>query len=210
MTTLVLDDILALGAQAMPDAALVHILIPDVGRARAEFLTQALMLDPRARAEVLRHEHEGPRLLAALELGRRAAVYPARGGIRIRGPSDVVETALPRLPVDVERVLVLALDSRLHLARVIVTGEGTTHVVDAPFAHVLGPVLAAGCARFVIAHRHLDGCAEASIADHAATLQLATAAASLGLALVDHVILGDDGFVSLRRDGRLPATRGYR
>jgi DNA repair protein RadC len=206
----VFDDILALGAHAMPDAALVRILLPDVGRARAESLTQALLLDPHARAEVLRHEIEGPLLLAALELGRRAAIYPARGGVRVRGPSDVAELVLPRLPVDVERVIVLALDARLHLARVVVTGDGGAHFVDANFAHVLGPVLAAGCTRFVVAHRHIDGTAHASFADQAGTVHLAAAARGLGLTLVDHVIVGDDGFTSLRREGQLPATRGYR
>jgi len=210
MITPVVDDILSLGAEAMPDAALVRLLFQDLGRARAEALTAAVLLDPHARAEVLRHEPEGPVLLAALELGRRAAAFPARGGTVVRGPSDVAELALPRLPVDEERLFVAALDARRRVARVVIVGAGDLSQVDAPIPRVLGPVLASGSARFVVAHRHVDGSALPSPRDRASTVELAALARGLGLTLVDHVVLGDDGYASLTREGTLPPTRGYR
>ena len=68
---------------------------------------------------------------------------------------------------------------------------------------VLGPALRARAAALVVAHNHPSGDPEPSPEDCALTERLRDAARLLGLELLDHVVVGRNGFVSLRERGVL-------
>jgi DNA repair protein RadC len=198
-------DLLALGAAVLPTHDLVRILTRDrLPGDEVHDLARALGLSGPARDAALRGSRAGPELLAALELGRRALLWPSPAGRRVRGPADVAAILHARCRDQGEELWVIALDARLTLARIAVVSHGDEDRVEAPPAAVLAPVLAAGCRRFVIAHRHA-GTACASSADERTTLALAAAAACVDVALLDHVILGEDGHTSLLRSGLLAA-----
>jgi DNA repair protein RadC len=208
---LVFDDVLALGASLLPDAALVALLFDGgLDSQRASELATAILLDDKCRAEVLRTFDEGPRLLAALELGRRALILPTRARVRVLSPTDAAAIAGPHLPRGADRVCVLALDRTLRLARVTVVGGDEPHVVDVPAGALLAPVLAAGARHAILVHRHHVGRAAPTAADELAFAIVLDAARTLDIAVVDHVILGPDGLASRVRDGALPSVLGYR
>lgn len=61
-----------------------------------------------------------------------------------------------------------------------------------------------GCAGLVMSHNHPSGDPEPSAEDIALTRRIASAGALLGISVLDHLILGEDGrFVSLRERGVL-------
>jgi DNA repair protein RadC len=68
---------------------------------------------------------------------------------------------------------------------------------------VLGPALRVRAAALVVAHNHPSGDPEPSSEDCALTERLRDASRLLGLELLDHVVVGRTGFVSLRERGVL-------
>jgi hypothetical protein len=188
------EDLCALGANTMATKDLVAIL---AGGRDDEVIEaeRALSLTGPPRDAALRSLHAGPRLLAAVELGRRAWMTPSPAGRRMRSPVDVAAVIAPRAEVD-DGLWVLSLDVRLTLARV----ERT----DAAPGNVLRSTLAAACRRMVVAIRRANRAVPDS-ADEDLALAIAGASAVVDVGLVDFVILGDDGFCSLARLGLLPA-----
>jgi DNA repair protein RadC len=69
---------------------------------------------------------------------------------------------------------------------------------------VFKPAILAGSAAIVLAHNHPSGDPEPSADDVALTRRLASAGQLLGIEVLDHLVLGEDGrFVSLRQRGAL-------
>ncbi len=138
---------------------------------------------------------------AALELGRRAGTKPER--LRLDEPEEVYDYLRRRLDPHVEELLALLLDGRLTLlgeVRVARGGRGALAIVP---ADVLRPAVQAGAAGILLAHNHPSGDPSPSKADVATTRQIQAAAQLLGVQLVDHLVIGDNSFVSLRLQGLL-------
>jgi len=67
---------------------------------------------------------------------------------------------------------------------------------------VFKPALLAGASALLVAHNHPSGDPEPSADDLALTRRLVSAGNLLGIELLDHIVLGENGrFVSLRDRG---------
>ncbi len=161
-------------------------------------VARALQLDPAARDAALLRSPLGPKMLAAVELGRRAWLMPAPSSARVTSPAEAVAALGPRL--DDGRLWLLALDVRLRvaLARPIAVGEGAD---DTAFAtSVLQHTFGAGCRRSLLVERR-PGPATVTVDDAARLQHVRNAAATVGVGVLDHVLCGDEGWVSLLRLG---------
>jgi hypothetical protein len=193
-------DLRALGARSLSTRLLVQELVPRADDAELEAAVAALALHPRARDPALLDLKHGPRLLAAVEIGRRAWLLSPVVGVRIQGPVDVVAVAGPRV-VDDDRACVIAVDVRGRVARV-------GFVDDIASADALRIVLGAGCRRAVVALR-VARPAVPTTADVQRALVLRERGGVVDVDVLDVVLLGDDGFCSLLRLGLLgPAHDG--
>ena len=107
-------------------------------------------------------------------------------------------------PLAQEQLRVLLLDTRNRVLgqRVVYQGNVSSAVVRA--AEVLRPAVLEAAPRLVVAHNHPSGDPDPSPEDAAVTRDLAAAARLLGIALLDHVVIGADRAVSLRERGLLP------
>lgn len=146
------------------------------------------------------------RLAAAFELARRVPAAAVRRGTPIRSGEDVAALVAPRLRHARKEVfLALLLDARHRLLRVERVSEGT---LDSSVVHpreVFAPALREAAAAVVVAHNHPSGDPSPSAEDRHVTRRLAEAGRLVGVALLDHVIVGDPGFVSFRERGDLPS-----
>ncbi len=141
------------------------------------------------------------RLHAACRLSRRAARHPGRA---LRTPHDAWLTFRPQLEgLPHEELHAAYLDTAgcLRLYRRHCVGTARFTFVDPP--QILGPAVALGAASVVIAHNHPGGDPEPSAADLDSTRRLASAARTLGLPLLDHLVIGDGRFTSLAERGLL-------
>ena len=138
------------------------------------------------------------RLLAALELGRRAAADDGDLGGRIRGPGDVFARLGPRLrDLRQEEFHALLLNSRHRVLREVMVTRGT---LDASLIHpreVFRSAVAEGAAGVILVHNHPSGDPTPSAEDRSVTRQLAEAGRAVGIPVLDHVVVGRGSFVSL-------------
>lgn len=141
-------------------------------------------------------------IAAAFELGRRLAQAKRRTRPSLRTPeevSDVLSADMVRLRHEEFWCLPLDVHCRL-IGEPRVVSKGDVDGTDAGPRSFFRQALAAGATSCIAVHNHPTGDATPSGADRAATTRLVAAGRAIGIALVDHVIVGDGGRItSLRR-----------
>ncbi|MBE4748289.1 DNA repair protein RadC [Corallococcus sp. ZKHCc1 1396] len=210
------ERLFRLGAEALTDLELLGLLwtegprgagLKDVaeGGLTRGGLKALVQEDPRT---LCARRGVGPartsRLLAALELGRRAQRSPERRP-RLRTPKDIHAYLAPTLGGLRREVFhVLCFNPRnvlVHDARV---AEGTLSACPVDPREVFAATLSARATAIVLAHNHPSGDPEPSVQDVGLTEHLARAAGLLGVKLLDHVVVGDGAYVSMLERGLLP------
>jgi DNA repair protein RadC len=141
------------------------------------------------------------RLLASLELGRRAAPGPADLVPAIRRPEDAARETRDLVPERREHLVGLYLDAQSRLIARETVAIGSLNVARALPRDLLEPALRHGATGLVVVHNHPSGVAEASEDDVRFTQAVGRGAALLGVALLDHVVVARAGFASLRARG---------
>jgi DNA repair protein RadC len=165
-------------------------------------------LAQRPCAELLRSRGIGPtkagRLLAAFELGARAAREERPPVQRIREPEDVIRLFGTRLrDLQVEEFHLLALDSQSQVLREVLITRGLLNSSLVHPREVFRAAIAEAAAGIIVVHNHPSGDPTPSAEDRAATQQLVSAGRLLDLPLYDHVIIAGDRFVSFATAGLL-------
>ncbi|MGQ0735682.1 MAG: RadC family protein [Acidobacteriota bacterium] len=142
---------------------------------------------------------QASRLLAAVELGRRALSSGGERRPRLLSGASCGAYLLPRFGAQrEERFGVLLLDTRLRVIRAEILSVGT---VDSSLAHpreVFRRAALASAARVVLFHNHPSGDPTPSPEDLLLTSRLKAAGHVMDIPVVDHVILGDGCWLSLR------------
>lgn len=139
------------------------------------------------------------RLAAAFALGRRvqASSRPARPSLR--SADRVHEQLGPALRgLSQETFHVLLLDGKHRLLRRQRVSEGTLTSSLVHPREVFGPAVREAAAAVIVAHNHPSGDAEPSAEDLAVTRRLIEAGRILGIPVLDHVVIGDGTYVSIR------------
>jgi DNA repair protein RadC len=139
-------------------------------------------------------------ILAAIELGKR--VFQSRPSDRTIVDDPAVAAAA--LSQDLmwqtqERFAVLLLDVKHRLLGTQVITIGTATETLAHPRDIFREVLRHGATRLIVAHNHPSGSVEPSSEDINLTRQLLAGANYLGIPLLDHLILGNGDFLSLRQ-----------
>lgn len=148
-------------------------------------------------------------LFAALELGRRISHRRLREGDAIRSPEDVFRHYHTRLRhACQEHFFVLLLDGRHRVLGEEVVSLGTLTASLVHPREVFRPAIRASAAALVLVHNHPSGDPEPSPEDRSVTERLASAGELLGVPVLDHVIVAERGFRSLRDDGALGPPAG--
>ena len=194
-----------LSARALTDAELLSLLVEADANALAEDLRGLSQRDPDDWLDDPRvSPAEAARLLAAFELGRRA-VIEVRPRMRLRSPDAIWQLMRPQLAnLSREELHVLCLDNSGHLLRRSRAAVGSTSQCMVDPREVFAPAVAARASSVVLVHNHPSGIPEPSALDLALTRQLVTAGETLGIRVVDHLILGDGAYTSLRERGMFP------
>ncbi len=146
----------------------------------------------------------GARIAAALELGRRASVEIRHPGDHVRGARDVFDRMEPRLrDLPQEEFHALLLSARHSVIREVFITRG---ILDASLIHpreVFRPAITQSAAAIIRVHNHPSGDPTPSAEDLAITKQLSAVGRTVGICVVDHVVIGDGRFASLADDGAL-------
>lgn len=142
------------------------------------------------------------KLIATVELGKRIAALAPEERQQVRGPEDLALLFLAYLTaLDHEELRVAVLDTKHRVERIVTVYQGSVNAAQVRVAEVFKEAIRANCPAIAIAHNHPSGDPTPSAADIALTLELSKAATLLDIDLIDHLIIGDGRWVSLRRLG---------
>jgi DNA repair protein RadC len=144
-------------------------------------------------------------LVACFELGRRYFDRSPRDSRArsIRSPRDVYEHLREMATLRKEQLRGLYLNVRNVIIHAETISIGTMNSNLVHPVEVFRPALVYSAVGVIIAHNHPSGEPEPSDEDLAITAQLAQAASLLNISLLDHVIIAETGFKSLRELGVL-------
>jgi DNA repair protein RadC len=144
-------------------------------------------------------------IMAAFELARRLdrnLQIPAR--LKIKTPEDAYNLLKNKAKGQKKEFFwAVFLDTRNH---VIIDREISIGSLDSSIVHpreLFKAAIAASAASIIAAHNHPSGNSEASQEDIQLSKRLKEAGELVGIELVDHIILGDGNFTSLKREGLL-------
>ena len=216
------ERLLATGAMSLRAAELVALLLgggtashPVVRLAEEVLSTHGGLrgLARRSPAELMSIHGVGParscRLAAAFELARRVFEERRPASQPIRSGRDVAQLLGPRSrDLDKEMFFALLLDGRHRVAQIERVSVGTLTSSMVHPREVFAPAIRASAAAIIVAHNHPSGDPTPSRQDLEVTARLADVGELVGIRLLDHVILGDPDFVSLRELGYLDRRRG--
>ncbi len=139
------------------------------------------------------------RLAAAFALGRRVGAWKRAPRASVRSPSRVQRLLEERVRgSERETFFAILLDGKHALRRIEVVSVGTLTTSLVHPREVFRAAVREAAAALVCAHNHPSGDPEPSREDLDVTLRLVEAGKLLGIPLLDHVILGEGRFVSLR------------
>ena len=141
------------------------------------------------------------RVIAAIELGRRALVAERDGEI-LDSPGAAARALAPHLAHrDREALVVALLTRKQRLIAVVPIYEGNVGGVSVRIGELFTEALRRNAAGVVLGHNHPSGDPEPSADDLRTTRDAVAAGRLLGVSVVDHVIIGAGRHVSLRERG---------
>jgi DNA repair protein RadC len=193
---------------SLSDASLVSLIVaegdPSVGDAVLDDRPQPDGLWRATAEELMSVRGIGPagaaRLLASLELARRAAAWAVADRPQVTTPEDVVALCATQLRgLDREHFWALVLSTKNRLIRMVEVSVGSLNTSIVHPRELFKEAVRASAASIVVVHNHPSGDPTPSSADVQLTRRLARAGEVLGIEVLDHVVIGDGGAHSSMR-----------
>lgn len=144
------------------------------------------------------------RLLAAAELGSRIAARPARQGIKIESDEDVARLFMETMRHQKREFFkALLLDSKGGVISIetVSIGELTSTLVHP--REVFNQAVKKSAAAVVFVHNHPSGDPSPSREDIETTDRLTACGNILGIRVLDHLVIGDGRYISIRSMGKV-------
>lgn len=141
---------------------------------------------------------------AALEVGKRMASKPTGVKIKLKSSQAFVEQFSPFLKhLKKEIVKIVLLDPKLQLIKDLTISEGSLNASIVHPREVMIPAIRESAASFALIHNHPSGDPTPSQKDLEITHRLNQTGKIIGIHMVDHIIIGGNGFFSFADEGLL-------
>ncbi len=141
------------------------------------------------------------RLAERLEVGRPPEVVRTKA---ILTPADAVKLLAEEMePLEQEQFRVILLTTKNTVIDTVLLYQGNIHTIQVRAAEVFREAVRRNAYSIIAVHNHPSGQATPSRHDLTITEQLEKAGDLLGIALLDHIIIGKGRYVSLREKGMM-------
>ncbi len=206
----------AAGAEALSPAELLAVVLrafPGTGDARAIALSGRLLYERGGLYGLLRSsprelagvagigEAKAAALLAAAELGKRMVSEQGPELPVISSPQDAERLLRGRMAhLDRERFVVMLLNTKNAVLATHIVSIGTLSSSLVHPREVFKPAVRASAAGLILAHNHPSGRTEPSREDRDVTRRIVEAGKTLGIEVLDHLVIGDT-FFSFKEHG---------
>ncbi|WP_038016350.1 DNA repair protein RadC [Synechococcus sp. PCC 7335] len=192
------------GRGKLSAVGLGHFLLQELGKEHPEGDGLPILRNITAE-ELMKISGVGPAkaatILAAIELGRRVLQSQPPSMTVVDDPSVAAAALSHELMWQLqERFAVLLLDVKHRIIGSKVISVGTATETIAHPRDIFREVIKRGATRIIVAHNHPSGNLEPSSEDIVLTRQLLDGAKLLGIPLLDHLILGNGDWSSIRQN----------
>ncbi len=204
-----------LGPQALNSAELLAILLRvgvkgenavQVGhRILQEF--DGLVGLHRASLEEVKAQHgigfaKATTIKAAIELGRRLSISSPEEKPTIGGPEDVVALVQFEMSsLEQEHLRVLLLNTRNQVLDIVEIYQGSLNSSVVRVGEVFTPAVRRKSASIIVVHNHPSGDPSPSTEDVTVTRAMIEAGKLLDIEILDHIVIGQGSYVSLKEKG---------
>jgi DNA repair protein RadC len=146
---------------------------------------------------------KGAQIRAAVELAKRVEGYSETiDKTPLNTPEAIATLVMGRLKdKKKEYFLAILLDTRNQLIRVAEISVGSLDTSVVHPREVFKEAISASAAAVIFVHNHPSGDTEASEDDIALTKRLTQAGEIVGIDVLDHIIIGGNNYISLKRQG---------
>lgn len=141
-------------------------------------------------------------LLAAIELGKRVETHPRKVKKEITNPDDIVQLFMGRMRYyKKEHFMVLLINAKGKIMEACEVSIGDLCSTLIHPREVFSQAVKRSAAAVVLIHNHPSGDPSPSREDLETTGRLTEAARILGINVLDHIIIGDGTYKSLKSEG---------
>ena len=141
-------------------------------------------------------------LLCLTELTKRMAKEVHRDSMKFITPQSIANYYMQDMRhLSREQVLLVLLDSKSRFIKDILMSTGTVNASIMPIREVLIQALKEDAVNIILVHNHPSGDPSPSTEDIRVTKRMKEASNLIGLSLMDHIIIGDNKYISLKEQG---------
>jgi len=144
-------------------------------------------------------EAKACQLKAALEMGRRLLLAQPEERLQVRSPADLAPLLMLELaPLDQETLRVVLLNTKNQVIKFSDVYKGSLNSSLVRVAEVFKEAVRVNAAAIIVAHNHPSGDPTPSMEDARVTEQIVAAGKLLEIEVLDHLVIGERSYVSLR------------
>lgn len=141
-------------------------------------------------------------LKAALELGRRLLVASPQERPRITSPADAANLLMLEMSLlEQEHLRVLLLDTKNNVLASPTVYKGSVHTSVVRIGELFRDAIKSNAAALILVHNHPSGDPTPSREDVRLTEQVVEAGKLLDIEVLDHLVIGQQRYVSLKERG---------
>jgi len=209
------ERLLQVGASSLSNAELLAILLR-TGSSNESVLHLAQKI--LAELETLHNLHDvtieeltkikgiGPakavQIKAAIELGKRIVLQSSIDRVSIRSPKDVAHYIMEEMRyLKQEHFIALLLNTKNQIIGKETITVGTLNSSLVHPREVFKPAIKKSSSAIIIAHNHPSGDPTPSKEDIDVTHRLINAGELIGIDVLDHIVIGDNAYISLKEKG---------
>jgi DNA repair protein RadC len=141
-------------------------------------------------------------LKAAFELGKRLMVAAPHERPTVKSPADAANLLLMEMgPLEQEHLRTVILDSKNHVLKVSTVYIGSLNTAVVRVGELFREAIRLNAAALIVAHNHPSGDPTPSPEDVRVTHQIVEAGKLLNIDVLDHLVIGQQRWVSLKERG---------
>lgn len=142
------------------------------------------------------------RIKACYELAKRLYTKPSNTTTTIKSPQDVSNLMMPEMRfLKKEQFNIILLNTKNHVIEIKTVSVGSLSSSIVHPREVFAMAVKRAASGIILLHNHPSGDPEPSREDIETTNRLVNAGNILGIRVLDHVIIGDGRFISLKEEG---------
>lgn len=147
-------------------------------------------------------EAKAAQIKASLEIGRRLLLDHPEARQAVRSPSDVADLLLLEMGyLEQEHLRVVLLNTKNQVVAMPEVYKGSVNTSLIRIGEIFREAVRQNCAALVVVHNHPSGDPTPSQEDVQITEQIVDAGKLLDIEVLDHLVIGQQQFVSLRERG---------